>query len=82
MFAEADQLGRPGRLPMKHAHGGYLVTDPQRRIEARHWFLEDHGNLVAAQTSHFGLRESEEVALHEPDATCNPRDIGRQEAHD
>ncbi len=64
-----------------------LVSTSKDGIEGGHGFLEDHGQFVPTVTSHFLLRELEEVsALHflgmESDATLrNTTRGGGNEAH-
>src|SRR5262249_53623670 len=53
--------------PLMQPQGlGDLAADGEDRIEARHRFLEDHADIVAADLAHGALAELEQVPALEP----------------
>ena len=74
-----EQLdGAPPRVilaqpTMQHQRLGDLRADAMERIERRHRLLEDHGDAVAAQTSHRLFPETYKFPLLEPDRSRDPR---------
>src|SRR5690606_37644899 len=58
-----------------------LLTDRHHRVEAGHRFLEDHGDVVAAQPAGLGRRQLEDVAALKQDAAGCFRGLLGQQAH-
>ena len=44
-----------------------LVADRERRVEAGHRLLKDHGDIVTANIAAFAFRQLQQIALPEPD---------------
>src|SRR5262249_21154431 len=56
--------------------------DRQHRVERRHRFLEDHGDLVAANLAHGFLREREQLLAGKPDRAFDAAGAGRGQPQD
>src|SRR5205823_5247077 len=59
-----------------------LLADPVDRIQRRHWVLEDHPDLVAAELLHRGLVELQEIAILIAHLTGEARVDVACQAHD
>ena len=68
-------------LPVQSDGLGNLLTDGIDRVERGHRNLKDHGDLVAAQGSHFALIEIEQVATVEDDLAAGNTPRGGDEPH-
>ena len=53
---------------MQHDRLCKLAADRQKRVEAGHRLLEDHADLIAAQTPHRRFVERDEIVAAEQDA--------------
>ena len=60
---------------------GHLCADGMHRIEARHRFLEDHGDLVAADLAQCLFRHRQQFVAVKPDAPLNTAGPCRIETH-
>ena len=59
-----------------------LFADGQHRVQGRHRFLKDHGQLVAAQVGHLSGVQPQQIAVRETNfAAVDARGLRRQEAH-
>ncbi len=59
-----------------------LRADRHHRIQRRHWLLENHGDLTAAQPAHGAFRQGQEVAAGEYNRAAALLQRRRQEPHD
>ena len=60
---------------------GDLVTDGVCRVEAGHWFLKDHRDLIAADLSEIGRGQAHEVTSLEAGRTVGPATARREQSH-
>ena len=59
-----------------------LLPDGQHRVQGRHRFLKDHGQLVAAQVGHLSGFQPQQIAVREADlAAVDARRLRWQETH-
>ncbi len=63
---------------MQHQRFGDLRADAAQRIERRHRLLEDHGDAIAAQSTHPSSCEADQLPPLEADRTRDPRAFGRR----
>ena len=74
------------RLSRSCTSSGSMIcsTARQHRIQRRHRLLEDHRDLFAADRSHLGLRQREQIAPFEEDAPADdsPRRLGTSRSSD
>ena len=59
-----------------------LEADGEHRIEARHRFLEDHGDIVAADVLHISFGQRQQIAASEHDAALATAALFGNEPHD
>jgi hypothetical protein len=61
---------------------GDLEASGQHRVEARHRFLKDHSNFVAAHILHRLFGQRQQITARELDAALNAAALWRNEPHD
>src|SRR5512132_3981321 len=70
------------KLAMQPERLGNLFTDGEDRVERGHWILEDHGDVVAANLAHLGVRQLQQIPAIENDPPTNDFPRRRDQPHD